>query len=135
MENFPSHLILFDGVCNLCNGAVNFVLDKDTKKCFHFASLQSESGQAFLRTQGLPTEEFNTFFYLKNGEVYSRSRAALEVARSLGGGWSLAYGFVIVPEPLRDWVYKLISKYRYLLFGKRESCRMPTPDLAQRFLA
>jgi len=127
-------IILFDGVCNLCNGAVQFVLKRDRTKQFRFASLQSNAGQALLRGRGLPTEDFDTMVLVEEDRVYTRSNAALRILRGCGGMWALAYAFILVPRALRDAVYGVIARYRYRWFGKREECWLPTPELRDRFL-
>jgi predicted DCC family thiol-disulfide oxidoreductase YuxK len=130
----PQNVVLFDGVCNLCNGAVNFLIDIDHQQKLHFASLQSDFGQRVLQAQGLDTFQFDSFVFLQGTQFYTRSRAALEVARTLGGFWQLAYGFMLVPSFIRDGVYNLVSRYRYRWFGKLEACRVPTLALKARFL-
>ena len=127
-------LLLFDGVCNLCNAAVTFVIDRDTRKRFRFASLQSQTGQTVLRQLGRPTAEFDSFVLWENGHFYEQSTAALRVARHLSGGWPLLYGLIIVPGFIRDSVYRFIARNRYRWFGQRDACMLPTPDLKERFL-
>lgn len=133
MKTFE-HIILFDGVCNLCNTSVQFVLKRDTKATFKFASLQSNAGQKLLAEFKLPLDEFNSFIYIANGKLYTRSSAALHVAKQLNFPWKLMFGFIIVPPFIRNFVYDIIAKNRYKWFGKRESCMIPTPELKQRFL-
>jgi predicted DCC family thiol-disulfide oxidoreductase YuxK len=127
-------IILFDGVCNLCNGAVNFIIDRDPKARFQFTALQSESGQQLLKKHGLPTGEMKSLVLLTDDQVYLRSTAALRIARQLSGLWPLFYASIIIPTPLRNAAYDLVAKYRYKIFGKSESCRYPSPDLKSRFL-
>jgi len=127
-------IILFDGVCNLCNGAVQFVIKNDKKKQFRFAALQSEVGIELSKKHDLPFETMNTFVAIIDNKSYTRSTAALEVAKLLGGAMSFAYVFIIVPTFIRDGIYDWISKNRYRWFGKKESCMIPTPDLRERFL-
>ncbi|GAB3890196.1 thiol-disulfide oxidoreductase DCC family protein [Spirosoma agri] len=127
-------LLLFDGVCNLCNAAVTFVIHHDAKKRFRFASLQSQTGQATLRQLGRSTAQFDSFVLWENGQFYEQSTAALRVARQLSGGWPLLYGFIIVPSVIRDAVYRFIARNRYRWFGQRDACMLPTPDLKARFL-
>jgi predicted DCC family thiol-disulfide oxidoreductase YuxK len=129
-----SATILFDGVCNLCNGFVQFVIHHDPQGHFKFASLQSEVGQEVLRAHGLPTTQFQSVLLLENGRLHSRSTAALHVIRKLKGAWSLLYGFMLVPRFLRDPAYDWVSRNRYKWFGQRESCMLPTPELKGRFL-
>jgi predicted DCC family thiol-disulfide oxidoreductase YuxK len=132
MKNQP--IILFDGVCNLCNGAVNFVIDHDKQQLFLFASLQSEFGQQTLETYQLDKNNFNSFLLLADNKVLIKSSAALTVAKKMGGFWQLAYILMLVPPFIRNFVYDLIAKNRYRWFGQQESCRMPTPELKSRFL-
>jgi predicted DCC family thiol-disulfide oxidoreductase YuxK len=128
------NVILFDGVCNLCNGAVNFIIDHDPKGKFNFAALQSNYGQAELKKLGYKTDEFDSLVLLTKGEVFVKSTAALKIANQLSGIYSILHLFIILPASLRDWVYDIIAKNRYKWFGKRDSCRMPTPELKQRFM-
>ncbi|WP_066834038.1 thiol-disulfide oxidoreductase DCC family protein [Rufibacter ruber] len=129
-----SSTVLFDGVCNLCNGFVQFVINHDPEGKFTFASLQSETGLQTLRAHGFPTQQFSTVLLLENGELYSRSTAALRILRGLRGGWSWLYGFILVPRFLRDPLYDWVSRNRYRWFGQQESCMLPTPELQARFL-
>ena len=127
-------VILFDGICNLCNNAVQFVLKHDKKKLFRFASLQSDFGKSILIKYGLPTDNFNSFVLILNGKAYTKSTAALSVAKMLSGPMKLLYGFIIVPAFIRNGVYNVIARNRYKWFGKKESCMLPSPDVAARFL-
>ena len=129
-----SKIILFDGVCNLCNSSVQFIIKRDKKNQFLFASLQSRTGQEYLRKFNLPADTFNSFLLVEDDHYYTRSASALRIARSLSGGWPLLYAFIIVPRFIRDAVYNLIAKNRYKWFGKQEACRVPTPDLKKKFL-
>jgi predicted DCC family thiol-disulfide oxidoreductase YuxK len=135
MEKYTNkNIVLFDGVCNLCNGAINFLIDHDKGNKLLFASLQSDFGQSVLRDYGMNTNDFDTFVFLKDGKMFTRSQGALEVMNVLGGSWSSLYLFRFVPTFLRDGIYKMIAKNRYKLFGQREACRMPTPELKAKFL-
>lgn len=127
-------VLLFDGYCNLCNGLVQFVLKADKKKKFLFASLQSESGQALLKKFDLPINDLNTFVLIIDDKYYIKSTAGLLVLKELGGFWKLFYVFILIPRPLRDFVYNKIAKYRYKIFGKRNTCMIPTTELNDRFL-
>lgn len=127
-------IILFDGICNLCNNAVQFVLKHDKKKLFRFASLQSDFGKSILIKYGLPTDNFNSFVLILNGKAYTKSTAALSVAKMLSGPIKLLYGFIVVPAFIRNGVYNVIANNRYKWFGKKESCMLPSPDVAARFL-
>ena len=130
----PNPILLFDGVCNLCNGVVQFVIRHDPAGRFRFAALQSEAGQALLKQFSLPTSQFDSFVYVKDGQFYTESTAALLVARDLGGAWSLLWGLIVVPRFLRDAVYRLVARNRYRVFGKQDACMIPTPELRARFL-
>ena len=127
-------VLLFDGVCNLCNGWVQLVIRNDPEGRFRFAALQSEKGQELLKQYGLPHEQFTTLVLIENGKVYTRSSAALRIAKQLNGAWPLLYAFIAVPAFLRDGVYNLVAGNRYAWFGKQESCMLPTPELKARFL-
>lgn len=134
MDNNQTRILLFDGVCNLCNGIVQFTIKRDPHAKFKFASLQSESGQILLQQFGLPTNDFNSFVYIKGDNYFLKSSAGLHVLKDLGGPWKLLYAFIVVPKPIRDFVYNIIAKMRYKVFGKQETCMIPTSDLKQRFL-
>jgi predicted DCC family thiol-disulfide oxidoreductase YuxK len=132
MTNKP--IILFDGICNLCNSAVQYVIKHDPKAVFMFASLQSEAGQKLLKQYSLPAGDFKSFVLIMDNKAYSRSTAALKVTRHLKGVVALLYGFIIVPPFIRNAVYKLIADNRYKWFGKRNECMIPMPSLKERFL-
>ncbi len=127
-------VILFDGVCNLCTASVTFVIKRDPSVKFRFASLQSAFGQKILTEEGINTQYFDTVMLIKAGKVFSRSDAALEIARDMNGLWPLLYIFKIIPSIIRNWVYDWIAKNRYRWFGKKDSCMIPTPDLKARFI-
>ncbi len=131
-SEFP--IIFFDGFCNLCNGAVQFTIERDRKNVFRFSSLQSDYAQENLKSAKLNNSEGESMVLLEDGKVYERSTAALRVARRLSGLWPLLYGFIIIPAFIRDAVYKLVAKNRYKWFGKQESCWVPTPELKEKFL-
>jgi len=133
-EGAPQYIILFDGVCNLCTGSVQFILKRDKKKKFFFGSLQGQTGQDYRRKFQLPANTINSFMLIEGEKLYTRSTAALRMARHLGGGWSLLYAFTIVPRFIRDAVYDLIARNRYRWFGQKEACWLPTPELRSRFL-
>lgn len=128
------HIILFDGVCNLCNRSVQSVIRKDKKGIFKFASLQSDAGKELLKEIGLPSDNLHSFVYIKNNSFYIRSDAALQVAKTLGGGWKALSYFKVVPRVIRDFFYNTIAKNRYKWFGKKDKCMVPSPELRARFL-
>jgi predicted DCC family thiol-disulfide oxidoreductase YuxK len=127
-------VIVFDGVCNLCNTLVQFVIARDPKGRFQFAPMQSESGRRVLRESGAAEPYPDSIVLVESRQIYVRSTAALRIARQLGSPWSLAYGLIVVPRPVRDWVYTLVANHRYKWFGRRQTCMVPTPDVRARFL-
>ena len=127
-------IILFDGVCNLCNRSVQMVLRHDRKARFRFASLQSPVGEKLRGELGIDREKVDSVILVEDGRWYQESDAALRIARGLGGPWKLLGAFRLIPRPLRDAAYRLIARNRYRWFGKRETCWLPTPELRGRFL-
>jgi predicted DCC family thiol-disulfide oxidoreductase YuxK len=127
-----SAIILFDGVCNFCNNSVNFIIGQDKNNYFKFTPLQSEIGQEFVKKFDL--HEIDSVILVENDKAYTHSTAALKIAKTLGGIWSLAYAFIIVPKFIRDFFYKLFAKNRYKLFGKKDECMIPTPKIRAKFL-
>jgi predicted DCC family thiol-disulfide oxidoreductase YuxK len=132
MEQQP--IILFDGVCNFCNSAVNFTLKRNKKANIRFAPLQSEAGQKLLQQYNLPVSDMESFVFIENSKAYQRSTAALKVCPHLRGLWPLSYGLIIVPRFIRDGIYNWIAKNRYKWFGRQQSCMIPTPEVRARFL-
>lgn len=132
IENY--NLILFDGVCNLCNGAVQFIIMRDKKQRFRFASLQSSIGKKYSSLQPADQPDPGTILLIRNNRIYDRSNAALEIAKELSGAWPALYIFKIVPKFLRDAIYNLIARNRYRWFGKKDECMIPTPALKNRFI-
>lgn len=126
-------IVLFDGVCQFCNGAVNFIIARDVHKRFKFAPLQSEAGET-LRAEHSIGHDIDSIVLIEDGRSYLHSDAALRIARGLGGWMSALYVFIVVPDFIRDWFYKLFASYRYKLFGKTDACMMPTPEVRERFL-
>lgn len=127
-------LVLFDGDCNLCNGAVQFILRRDARAHFHFAALQSAAGRAALARVGGLGPLPDSIVLVQRGRALVKSAAALAIARGLRWPWPLLSIFWLVPWPLRDLVYDWIARNRYRWFGKREECWVPTPALRARFL-
>jgi predicted DCC family thiol-disulfide oxidoreductase YuxK len=128
------YIVLFDGVCNLCNGSVHFIVDRDKAARFSFAPLQSPLGQQLCTRFGLPTQHYDSLVLIEHGKIFLRSTSALRIARRLRFPWFLLAAGLILPRFLRDPFYNLIARNRYRWFGKEESCRIPTPDLRKRFL-
>jgi predicted DCC family thiol-disulfide oxidoreductase YuxK len=126
-------IVLFDGVCNLCNGAVRFIIKYDPDGRFLFAPLQSQTGQDLIRAYAIPPG-VDSVILIKGNRAYTGSEAALLIARGLTGLWPLLWGFIIIPPPLRDAVYRWIARNRYRWFGKRDQCMLPTPAQQARFL-
>jgi predicted DCC family thiol-disulfide oxidoreductase YuxK len=127
-------IILFDGVCNLCNGAVTFVIKRDPKDRFRFAALQSEIGEELIHKNGLKDKGLDSIVLIEGEKAFVKSSAALRIARKLSGFWPLLYVFIILPRFLRDSFYDLIARNRYSWYGKRESCMIPTPELRAKFI-
>ncbi|MEZ4933573.1 MAG: thiol-disulfide oxidoreductase DCC family protein [Saprospiraceae bacterium] len=127
-------IILFDGVCNFCNDSVNTLIKLDKKGVFKFAPIQSEVGQRYLESFDY-TDDLSTVVLICDGRLYTKSDAALQTFKHLGGWWRFLRVFTIVPRPIRNAVYDFIAKNRYKWFGKKESCMIPTPDVRARFLA
>lgn len=126
-------IILFDGVCNLCNATVAFIIKRDQKALFRFAAMQSEAGQTLLRQYHLE-EAHATLYYLRDSVCFRRSTAALQILKDLGGVGRCFYPLIFIPACIRDAVYDFISRNRYRLFGKRKSCGVPKPNIRSRFL-
>lgn len=128
-------VILFDGVCNLCNASVDFVIRRDRKKRFQFAPLQSGIAKDLLKGRMIdPTKLDGIILVQRDGSVSQKSTAALKVAAHLGGLWPVLYVFIWLPRILRDTIYDFIAKYRYAWFGKKDTCRLPTSEERDRFL-
>jgi predicted DCC family thiol-disulfide oxidoreductase YuxK len=127
-------VILFDGVCNLCNGAVKFILKRDPAGKFLFASLQSPFAAQAVKDFAIESTGLYSILLIKNGRLFDRSDALLEITRDLSAWWPALYMLRVVPKVIRDGVYKFVANNRYRLFGKDESCLLPTTELRSRFL-
>lgn len=133
MSDHP--IVLFDGVCNVCNRLTRFVIEHDPPPArFRLAPLQSETGRRLLREHGLPEDDLDTFVLVEGDRAWVRSTAALRLLARLGPPWSLLAVLRVVPRPLRDAVYSWIARHRYEWWGKRDQCMVPTPDVRSRFL-
>jgi predicted DCC family thiol-disulfide oxidoreductase YuxK len=116
------NILLFDGFCNLCRRLVNFIIKRDKKAKFLFVSLQSASGQSLLKKFGLPTDDFDSVVYIRSDKYFLKSSAILHILKEMGGIWKLFFIFIIVPNFIRDFIYKIIAKTRYKIFGRHDSC-------------
>ncbi|WAC41520.1 thiol-disulfide oxidoreductase DCC family protein [Pedobacter sp. SL55] len=126
-------IVFFDGVCNLCNGAVQFIIKYDKLSIFKFASLQSDVAEIMLSPYGLDVSEFNSIVLLQNGKVYDKSSAVLHIARQLRY-FSPLYFLIFIPKFARDWAYNLVARNRYKVWGKQETCMLPSGSLKARFI-
>jgi predicted DCC family thiol-disulfide oxidoreductase YuxK len=141
-----SAVVLFDGVCNFCDASVNFIIEHDMNGYFKFAPLQSNEGARLANQYGFesataPPKEtasalvpIDSVILVEGGKAYTHSTAALKILKRLGAPWSWLYVSVIVPRSVRDWAYKLFAKYRYRIFGRKDQCMLPSPDVRARFL-
>ena len=128
-------IVLFDGVCNLCDSSVQFIIKHDKKDIFRFASLQSEIGQQLMNERGIDSEEIDSIILIIPGQAYyTKSSAALEIAKDLSGGYSLLGNFLYLPEFIRNSVYDFIARNRYKWYGKKDNCMIPTPELKAKFI-
>lgn len=127
-------VIIFDGVCHLCNASVDFVMKRDQKKIFRYTANQMGAGQTILRDNGIDPDQIQTVYLYENNILYSKSSAALRIAKNLGFPYNLAFGLIIIPAFIRDFIYDLIAKNRYKWFGKKETCRLPTAEERALFL-
>jgi predicted DCC family thiol-disulfide oxidoreductase YuxK len=132
--NTQKKIILFDGVCNLCNSSVLFVIKRDPKDQFRFAALQSDMGQALSKKHHIDTTQVDSILLIKDEKVYVKSSAALHIGKQLTGGYPLLFLFMIIPAFLRNWVYDYVAKNRYRCYGKKDQCMIPTPELKSKFL-
>lgn len=137
-------VVLFDGVCNFCDASVNFVIEHDRNSYFKFAPLQSDAGIELAAEFGIASETaaerrddlipIDSVILIEDGKAYTHSTAALRILRGLGFPWSLLYPLVLVPKPVRDFLYRLFARYRYRIFGRKDQCMLPSADVRARFL-
>lgn len=128
------YLLLFDGLCNLCNGSVNFILKRDKKGKFKFASLQSDIGKELCKQYDIDTSIVDSIILIKNDKVFIKSDSVLEILKDLPIGWRIFRIGIILPKPIRDYLYDLIAKHRYRIFSKKDECPIPSKDVQDRFL-
>jgi len=137
LDTLPKNkkIILFDGVCNLCNSSINYVIDRDKKDVFRFVSLQSDLGKSIQNYLGIENRTLDSIIlYIPDEGYYTKSTAALKIMTVFSGAWKLIQVFTIIPTVIRDIIYNYIAKNRYKWYGKQESCRVPTPELKTKFL-
>ena len=128
------NIVIFDGVCNFCNGAVNFILTRDRRGTFRFSPAQSSAGGELLKKHGLAPDNLDSFLLIHRGKAYTKSDAALVIVRELPGPWKLLYACKVIPKQIRDYLYSLLVKNRYRWFGQRDQCMIPTSDQRQKFI-
>ena len=127
-------IVLFDGICNFCNASINFIIEHDRAGYFKFAPLQSTIGEELLSKHGISPVETDSVILIEDENAYTLSDAAIRISRRLDGIWSWAYTLRVIPRMIRDLGYRLIARYRYSIFGRRDACMMPTPEVRTRFL-
>ncbi len=129
-----NRIIIYDGVCNFCNGSVNFIIKRDPDCLFKFTPMQSAYAQQLLAQYGVTNVGIDTFLLIKNGEYYMWTDAAIEIAKELSGLWYLCKAFKFVPRAVRNSIYRGLARNRYTLFGKRDQCLVPNKELKKRFI-
>jgi len=129
-----SCIVVFDGICNFCNGAVNFIIKRDPARKFRFVPMQSDTARTLMEQYYSPVDELDTFLLIKDGSCLVRTDAALAIAAELIWPWRLCAAFGVVPRTFRDYLYRLFARNRYRLFGRKASCMVPAPDIRDRFL-
>jgi predicted DCC family thiol-disulfide oxidoreductase YuxK len=134
LNDIKNPVVLFDGVCNLCVGSIQFIIKHDKQKQFRFASLQSRFGKNILLQFGLDEHNFSSFILLEGEKIFTQSTAALKVAKQLSGVWKLLYGFIIVPAVIRNFIYRIIANNRYKWFGTKKECWIPDENLKKLFI-
>lgn len=127
-------ILLFDGLCNLCNGSVNFILKRDKQGKFKFASLQSEIGNMLCKQHNIDTNVVDSIILIKNDKIFIKSSAVLEILKDMTIGWRVFRIGIILPKFVRDYLYDLIANHRYWIFGKKDECPIPPKDVQDRFL-
>lgn len=127
-------ILLFDGVCNFCDHSVQFVIKHNKSETIYFSALQSSFGKEQIKKAGLPTDELKSLIFIENEQIHTRSTGALKLAKHLDGIWKLAYVFIIIPRPIRDFFYNVIAKNRYKWFGEKDACMIPSKEIRERFI-
>ena len=131
----PRHLVLFDGVCNLCTSSVQFIIQHDKNEEIYFASIQSDSGRQIYSSLGLDANAPDTMVFYSENKIFTESDAAIQVAVRFGGLWCMARALRIIPRTFRDGCYRTVARNRYRWFGARDTCMIPTKSVSKRFLA
>ena len=134
MDSPQKPIILFDGVCNLCNRSVDYIIGHDKQGRYLLAPLQSNIGKALAAEHGIDADALSSMVLIESGRAYVRSTASLRICRRLAGPAKLLWPLIVIPRPIRDAVYSLIAWHRYRWFGKRQACRLPTEQERARFL-
>jgi predicted DCC family thiol-disulfide oxidoreductase YuxK len=129
------NIIIFDGICNFCNGAINFILKRDKNELYKFAPMQSEAGKMLIKKYNAQLDGIETFLLIKSSKTYIKTEAAFEVIKDLPGGWKYLRILRVIPLSIRDWMYTKFAMNRYKLFGKRTACIIPTKETRNRFLS
>ncbi len=127
-------IIIFDGICNFCARSVQFIIKHDPESKFKFTAFQTKAGKKILETQGLSPKNVETFLLIKDEKLYTKSDAALEIAKDLKGFKKSLFVFKVLPKNIRNWLYSILAKNRYKLFGKRDHCLVPTDNIKARFI-
>jgi len=127
-------ILLFDGVCNLCNGFVQYTIERDPEGQFRFAALQSDVGKEVLQHINLSTEDLDTAILIEDGKIYTQSTVGLRMIKKMNVWYSFIYFLIIFPKSFRDFFYRILARNRYKWFGEKETCMIPTPELQARFL-
>ena len=139
-------VVLFDGVCNFCDASVNFIIEHDKEGYFKFAPLQSNEGSRLANQHGFESASatsesaatdlipIDSVVLIEEGNAYTHSTAALRILKRLGPPWSWLSALIIVPRPIRDWAYRVFARYRYRIFGRKDQCMLPSPEVRARFL-
>jgi predicted DCC family thiol-disulfide oxidoreductase YuxK len=133
-KNIKHPIILFDGVCNLCAGSVQFIIKRDNNKYFRFASLQSDFAKIILQPSQLSENNFSSIILWEDGKIYTQSAAALRITKHLSGGWKLLFALIIIPAFIRNYMYSIIARHRYRWFGKKEKCWIPNDEWKDLFI-
>lgn len=134
MPETVNKILLYDGVCNLCNGSVLFVIKRDAKQSIRYAAIQSLKGKLLLRQYGIEEAYLGSLIFIDEGKVYLKSSGALRLCKYLKGWWPALYVLIFIPPFIRNAVYDIVAKYRYQWFGKKETCMVPSKELTSLFL-